>query len=75
MKEQTYLVKFTDSSWNMIYFERFSYKRLSSVIRAINKLWSSALYRVGMDEVTQAVIIQTPYGDIEKLVEIIPLKA
>lgn len=59
----------------MIYFERFGYKRLSSVIKAVNKLWSSALYRVGMDEVTQAVILQTPYGDIEKLVEIIPLKA
>lgn len=72
---QTYLVKFVDKDMNMLYFERFGYKRLSSVIKAINKLWHSPLYRIGMDDVTNAVIIHTPYDGYEKTVEIIPLEA
>ena len=76
MTEQTYLVKFIDNDWNDYGFERFSYKRLSTVKNAINKLWSSSLYRVCTKGATQAVIYQTPYGTHEgKLVDLVTLEA
>lgn len=72
---QTYLVKFIDNDWNVYGFERFSYKRLSTVQNAIKKLWNNSLYRVCTKGATQAAIIHTPYETCERLVDIVNLEA
>lgn len=72
MTEQTYLVRFTDEDWRDYGFERFSYKRLANVIKAVEKLWNNSLYRVCTKGATRAVVIQTTQ-DFSKVVKVIPL--
>ena len=62
MKKQTYIVKIYDENGLMIDFERFAYKRVSSVVDAMTKLYNNDLYRVCSKNEKSFEIIATPNG-------------
>lgn len=66
MKQQTYIAHFIDFNGNKIDFERFSYSRLSSVIKAIHTLWNNSLYRVCTKGAEHVEIYRTPDGTTEE---------
>ena len=43
-KEQTYLVRFYNAAGRYVNFERFAYKRLSTVVKALEALFDAPLF-------------------------------
>jgi hypothetical protein len=62
MKEQTYIVFLVDDEGNKVDFERFSYKRIETVKRAMQQLLSNSLYRVLNKTATKIEIYKTAYS-------------
>ena len=60
--EQTYLAIFRDAEGNQITFERFGYKRLQTVCRALYKLLDNSLYRVCIKGAESIDIYETAYS-------------
>lgn len=66
MKRQTYIAIFQDKEEKQVDFERFSYKRLNSVVNAIYILWNNGLYRALNKSATQVLVYKSE-GGIEGL--------
>ena len=62
MKEQTYIVFLVDNKGNKVGFERFSYKRLDTVKKAMQQLLSNSLYKVLNKTATKLEIYETSYS-------------
>lgn len=66
MKKQTYIVFFQDKEGKEVDFERFSCKRLDTVINGIYTLWNNGLFRALTKTATQALVYKSE-GGIEGL--------
>lgn len=62
MKQQTFIVYLEDQNFKMVTFERFSCKRLETVINQMNELLKSSLYRACTKEAVSVAIYRTPDG-------------
>lgn len=59
--QQTYIAIIRDKDGNYLSFERFGYKRLTSVINAMQWLAQNSLYRVCTPGMDHADIYKTDY--------------
>lgn len=59
---QTFLAVFQDKAGKQVSFERFNYKRLSTVRKALMQLWNNSLYRVCTKEAETISIYKTEYS-------------
>lgn len=62
MKQQTFIVYLEDQNFKMVTFERFSYKRLETVINQMQELLKNSLYRACTKEAVSVAIYRTPDG-------------
>jgi len=62
MKQQTFIAYLEDQNFKMITFERFSCKRLETVINQMKELLKSSLYRACTKEAVSVAIYKTPDG-------------
>lgn len=62
MKEQTYIVYLIDSAGNKVDFERFSYKKIETVKKAMQQLLSNSLYKALNKTATKLEIYRTSYS-------------
>ena len=62
MKEQTYIVYLIDNAGNKVDFERFSYKKIETVKKAMQQLLSNSLYKALNKTATTQEIYRTSYS-------------
>ena len=62
MKQQTFIVYLEDKNFKMVTFERFSCKRLETVINQMKELLKNSLYRACTKEAVSVAIYKTPDG-------------
>lgn len=62
MKEQTYIVYLIDNTGNKVDFERFSYKKIETVKKAMQQLLSNSLYKALNKTATKLEIYRTSYS-------------
>lgn len=62
MKQQTFIVYLEDKNLKMVTFERFSCRRLETVINQMQELLKNSLYRACTKEAVSVAIYKTPNG-------------
>ena len=62
MKKQTYIAYFKDENGDMITFERFTCKRVKTVVKSIRELLNNDLYMVCVKGTKTVEIYASPDG-------------